>query len=164
MVSAYATAPERSCAAHVSDVLLCFVGGGWDLDGEPGAVLQTILRVHVQHLIIDSSPSPARRFLSHSRQTPGTYFSLSLPLSSPSHLSVGQHHLPQTPTSPCLSCTHKEKQVPVSSCCQDQSGLEGWTEPVTHKHPSTSPAPLSSARNPPTAHPPTLSEFGMTSR
>lgn len=61
----------------MSDVLLCFVGGGWDLNGEPGAVLQTILRVHVQHLIIDFSPSPARRFLSHSRQTPGTYFSLS---------------------------------------------------------------------------------------
>lgn len=36
--------------------LSCFSGGGRDLDSEPGAVLQTILRVHVQHLIIDSSP------------------------------------------------------------------------------------------------------------
>ncbi|KAA8594517.1 hypothetical protein FQN60_011652 [Etheostoma spectabile] len=38
--------------------------GGRDLDGEPGAVLQTVLRVHVQHLIIDSSPRPASHFLS----------------------------------------------------------------------------------------------------
>lgn len=52
----------------VSDVLVflfvCLSGGGRDLDSESGAVLQTILRVHVQHLIIDSSPGPASRFLS----------------------------------------------------------------------------------------------------
>lgn len=40
--------------------LLCCVfvsGGGRDLDGEPGAVLQTILRVHVQHPVIDPAPN-----------------------------------------------------------------------------------------------------------
>lgn len=54
-------------AGQTSDVcfdLFCFClfvclspGGGRDLHGEPGAVLQKILRVHVQHLVIDSSSS-----------------------------------------------------------------------------------------------------------
>lgn len=37
-------------------LLWCFPGGGRDLDGEPGAVLQALLWVHVQYLVIDSFP------------------------------------------------------------------------------------------------------------
>lgn len=60
-----------SCSPHV----VASSGRSGDLDGEPRAVLQAILRVHVQHLIIDSPLSPARCF-----HNPGTYFTHTHPL------------------------------------------------------------------------------------
>lgn len=61
------TTKPRCYSACLLNCLSCSSGGGRDLNSEPGTVLQTILRVHVQHLIIDSSPiSPVE---------PRTYFS-----------------------------------------------------------------------------------------
>lgn len=72
--------------------LLCLAGGGRDLDGEPGAVLQTILRVHVQHLVIDRPALPppdliqpdASRHTANKRQALIPLSSLSDPHPTPS--------------------------------------------------------------------------------
>lgn len=86
---------------------VCFSGGGRNLDGEPGAVLQTILRVHVQHLIIDSSPSPVHHFLSEICQRPRTYFS-SPP---PQYRSISPLSLyPPPPLIKLLASSHSQDQ------------------------------------------------------
>lgn len=75
--------------------IFLFPGGGRDLDSEPGAVLQTILRVHVQHLIVNiifqSSQlvSPCQ-ICQMPRPRAHTHVSL-LP-----HLSVGQSPIVKT--------------------------------------------------------------------
>lgn len=77
--------------------IFLFPGGGRDLDSEPGAVLQTILRVHVQHLIVNiifqSSQlvSPCHRSVRcHAHAHTHAHVSL-LP-----HLSVGQSPIVKT--------------------------------------------------------------------
>ena len=85
-----------------------FSGRGRDLDSEPGAVLQTILRVHVQHLIIDSS-----LMSQSSRSLPVIDLSEATHLFLLSHLGVG-------PSPPCFSTPFKKE--PSRSLSQDQFG------------------------------------------
>lgn len=94
--------------------IFLFPGGGRDLDSEPGAVLQTILRVHVQHLIVNiifqSSQlvSPCHRSVRcHAHAHTDTHVSL-LP-----HLSVGQSPIVKTkPPLLSISLLH----YPDSTC------------------------------------------------
>lgn len=141
-----------SSISFSASLVFCISGGGRDLDGKPGAVLQTLLRVHVQHLIIDSSPSPASPFLSSVKRH--TLISL-LP-----HLIVGQ-------SPPRLSTPLKN--LPVSSYTRRQVRQEGYNKPVTLSRTNTHTQP--SMPPPPWLHHPTqgklvkpLTEFGTTSR
>lgn len=127
-----------SSISFSASLVFCISGGGRDLDGKPGAVLQTLLRVHVQHLIIDSSPSPASPFLSSVKRH--TLISL-LP-----HLIVGQS--PPPPLYPLKKPTSILLHPETSPAGRIQQAC--YTVPHKHTHTTidaaASLAPSSNAR------------------
>lgn len=94
--------------------MVCSSGRSWDLNGEPRAVLQAVLRVHVQHLVIDPPLSPASCF-----HKPGTYFS------PPHGPSIGQYPLcrsPPTARSSLVGRTHQACYKHSRQCQDDPDG------------------------------------------